>query len=73
MLQVEQKNKRNLLLFNKLRFAYSALGRIQTLNPQSRNLVFYPVELRVHFTAFAVESRKSKGNLPILKLPDDQI
>gem|GEM_PF-5384842 len=27
----------------------SALGRIRTLNPQSRNLVFYPVELRVHF------------------------
>ena len=24
-----------------------ALGRIRTLNPQSRNLVFYPVELRV--------------------------
>ena len=27
----------------------SALGRIRTLNPQSRNLVFYPVELRVQF------------------------
>ncbi len=26
----------------------SALGRIRTLNPQSRNLIFYPVELRVH-------------------------
>ena len=24
----------------------SASGRIRTLNPQSRNLVFYPVELR---------------------------
>lgn len=24
-----------------------ALGRIRTLNPQSRNLIFYPVELRV--------------------------
>ena len=24
-------------------------GRIRTLNPQSRNLIFYPVELRSHF------------------------
>ncbi len=31
--------------------ASSALGRIRTLNPQSRNLVFYPVELRVQKTA----------------------
>ena len=29
-----------------------ALGRIRTLNPQSRNLVFYPVELRVHLSGF---------------------
>lgn len=26
-----------------------ARGRIRTLNPQSRNLVFYPVELRMHY------------------------
>ena len=26
---------------------FCAPGRIRTLNPQSRNLVFYPVELRV--------------------------
>jgi hypothetical protein len=25
-------------------------GRIRTLNPQSRNLIFYPVELRSHLT-----------------------
>ena len=25
---------------------FSDLGRIRTLNPQSRNLIFYPVELR---------------------------
>lgn|GEM_PF-3412696 len=25
-----------------------ARGRIRTLNPQSRNLIFYPVELRMH-------------------------
>ena len=34
-----------------IRFSYkllrSAAGRIRTLNPQSRNLVFYPVELRL--------------------------
>ena len=29
--------------------AICALGRIRTLNPRSRNPVFYPVELRVHF------------------------
>ena len=27
---------------------FCARGRIRTLNPQSRNLVFYPVELRMH-------------------------
>ena len=34
----------NSLLDQKREF--SAPGRIRTLNPQSRNLVFYPVELR---------------------------
>ena len=29
--------------------AFCASGRIWTLNPQSRNLVFYPVELRMHY------------------------
>ena len=27
--------------------AWCARGRIRTLNPQSRNLIFYPVELRM--------------------------
>ena len=31
---------------------FCAPGRIRTLNPQSRNLVFYPVELRVQLYVF---------------------
>jgi hypothetical protein len=27
-----------------------ALGRIRTLNPRSRNPIFYPVELRVQYS-----------------------
>ena len=33
-----------------------ALGRIRTLNPQSRNLIFYPVELRVRITIYFASS-----------------
>ena len=29
------------------RLSFSTLGRIRTLNPRSRNPIFYPVELRV--------------------------
>ena len=48
-------NNIDLIFFN---FTYillviivGAFGRIRTLNPQSRNLVFYPVELRTHIKA----------------------
>lgn len=40
------KKKDSLLTFVE-ESPFCAPGRIRTLNPQSRNLVFYPVELRV--------------------------
>jgi hypothetical protein len=45
-----------------------ALGRIRTLNPQSRNLVFYPVELRMHFPSkksFLNNIKSTLGSDPI--------
>ena len=38
-------NKKRLQIFICKRFA-SDLGRTRTCNPQSRNLIFYPIELR---------------------------
>gem|GEM_PF-5274918 len=39
------------LLKTKVGSDLSDPGRIRTLNPQSRNLIFYPVELRSHYLA----------------------
>ena len=40
-------------------------GRVRTCNPQSRNLIFYPVELRSHY--FINFSFKNSLPLPVLK------
>lgn len=46
----KRENKKTQLLYFKLiAFIKSDLDRIQTCNPQSRNLIFYSVELRGRF------------------------
>ena len=45
MKSLKEGQKKGLLIQK----AFCASGRIWTLNPQSRNLVFYPVELRMHY------------------------
>ncbi len=41
-------NNKSLLVMG----GFCARGRIRTLNPQSRNLIFYPVELRTQDAAW---------------------
>src|SRR5690606_25563968 len=47
------ENKKRLRQLSKPR---STRGRIRTLNPQSRNLIFYPIELRSHSFFFYASS-----------------
>ncbi len=44
----DNKKTRN-LVYQVFRVVKSDLEGIRTPNPQSRNLIFYPVELRSHF------------------------
>lgn len=44
------------LLFRPLIFLYGALDRARTYDPQNRNLILYPTELRAHSLFIIIDS-----------------